>query len=68
MVDNLDGFKLAEIDLQIRGEGKVTGTSQSGISDLKIADLYVMITKFWKNLKVFWKYFRSNWKSSIEWS
>ena len=39
LVDNLDGFKLAEIDLQIRGEGKVTGTSQSGISDLKIADL-----------------------------
>ena len=39
IVDNLDGFKLAEIDLQIRGEGKVTGTSQSGISDLKIADL-----------------------------
>ena len=39
IVDNLDGFKLAEIDLQVRGEGKVTGTSQSGISDLKIADL-----------------------------
>ncbi len=39
IVENLDGFKLAEIDLQIRGEGKVTGTSQSGISDLKIADL-----------------------------
>ena len=34
-----DGFKLSEIDLQIRGEGKVTGTSQSGMSDLKIADI-----------------------------
>ena len=32
-------FKLSEIDLEIRGEGKVTGTSQSGQSDLKIADL-----------------------------
>ena len=31
--------KLSEIDLQIRGEGKVTGTSQSGMSDLKIADI-----------------------------
>ena len=39
IVENNDGFKLSEIDLQIRGEGKVTGTSQSGISDLKIADI-----------------------------
>ena len=36
---NNDGFKLSEIDLQIRGEGKVTGTSQSGMSDLKVADI-----------------------------
>ena len=34
-----DGFKLSEIDLEIRGEGKVTGKNQSGRSDLKIADL-----------------------------
>ena len=27
------------MDLQIRGEGKVTCTDQSGLSDLKIADL-----------------------------
>ena len=39
IVENSDGFKLSEIDLQIRGEGKVTGTSQSGMSDLKIADI-----------------------------
>ena len=38
-LDIKDGFKLSEIDLEIRGEGKVTGTSQSGQSDLKIADL-----------------------------
>jgi len=39
IVEHNDGFKLSEIDLQIRGEGKVTGTSQSGMSDLKIADI-----------------------------
>jgi ATP-dependent DNA helicase RecG len=39
IVEIKDGFKLSEIDLEIRGEGKVTGTSQSGQSDLKIADL-----------------------------
>ena len=39
IVNIKDGFKLSEIDLEIRGEGKVTGTSQSGQSDLKLADL-----------------------------
>ena len=39
IVSTNDGFKLSEMDLQIRGEGKVTGTDQSGLSDLKIADL-----------------------------
>ena len=39
IVNIKDGFKLSEIDLEIRGEGKITGTSQSGQSDLKIADL-----------------------------
>ena len=39
IISTNDGFKLSELDLQIRGEGKVTGTDQSGLSDLKIADL-----------------------------
>ena len=39
IVELSDGFKLSEIDLEIRGEGKVTGKNQSGRSDLKIADL-----------------------------
>ena len=33
-----DGFKLAELDLQFRGMGQLTGTQQSGFEDFKIAD------------------------------
>ncbi len=34
-----DGFKLAEADLAIRGEGEVFGARQSGLPDLRIARL-----------------------------
>jgi ATP-dependent DNA helicase RecG len=37
--DVKDGFMLAEADLEIRGEGQLFGTRQSGLPDLKIAKL-----------------------------
>jgi ATP-dependent DNA helicase RecG len=34
-----DGFELAEIDLQLRGEGELTGTRQSGMARFDVARL-----------------------------
>lgn len=39
MVETNDGFKIAEADLKLRGPGQLEGTAQSGVLDLKIADL-----------------------------
>ena len=39
MVRTTDGFEIAETDLQIRGPGDLQGTQQSGILDLRIADI-----------------------------
>jgi ATP-dependent DNA helicase RecG len=39
MVRSSDGFELAEIDLDLRGEGAVLGERQRGRSDLKLASL-----------------------------
>lgn len=39
MVQTDDGFKIAEVDLKLRGPGDLMGTQQSGVLDLKIADI-----------------------------
>ncbi len=39
MVRTNDGFEISEIDLQLRGPGNIEGTQQSGVLDLKLADL-----------------------------
>ncbi len=37
--DHRDGFRLAEIDLELRGEGEVLGTRQSGVAEYRFAAL-----------------------------
>ena len=39
MVSTNDGFKIAEADMNLRGPGDITGTQQSGLLPLTIADL-----------------------------
>lgn len=39
MVRTNNGFEIADVDLQLRGPGDLTGTQQSGLMDLLIADL-----------------------------
>ena len=39
MVETTDGFKISEVDLELRGPGNIEGTQQSGNIDLKIANL-----------------------------
>lgn len=39
MTTTNDGFEIAEVDLKLRGPGDIMGTQQSGVLNLKIADL-----------------------------
>lgn len=39
MVDTTDGFRIAEADLKLRGPGDLQGLQQSGILQLKLADI-----------------------------
>ncbi len=39
MVDTADGYKIADIDLQLRGPGNFFGREQSGLPPMQVADL-----------------------------
>lgn len=50
MLDYTDGFKLAEADLKLRGQGDFFGTKQSGVPNLYFADI-IRDIKIIKNVK-----------------
>jgi len=52
MVSTNDGFRIAETDLKLRGPGDLQGTQQSGVLDLKLANLVKdeQLIKFARNL------------------
>lgn len=39
MCDTNDGFRIAEVDMELRGPGDIAGTQQSGVVSFKMADL-----------------------------
>ncbi len=39
LASHTDGFELAEIDLQLRGEGELVGTRQHGVAQFRVAEL-----------------------------
>jgi ATP-dependent DNA helicase RecG len=39
MVRTTDGFEIADVDLKLRGPGDLDGTQQSGVLDLRLADI-----------------------------
>ena len=53
-----DGFIIAQKDLEIRGPGELLGTKQTGLADLKIADLQRdahLIPEVQKSANLIWK-------------
>lgn len=52
MVETTDGFKISEVDMQLRGPGNILGTQQSGVVDFKKLDIVkdASIIKDAKNL------------------
>ena len=47
LVETTDGFELAEVDLELRGEGQLLGTRQSGLSDLRFTKLRARPRRCW---------------------
>jgi ATP-dependent DNA helicase RecG len=39
MRDSTDGFKIAEVDLELRGPGEILGTRQHGLPDFRVSSL-----------------------------
>jgi ATP-dependent DNA helicase RecG len=39
LAEHQDGFRLAEIDLELRGEGELVGTRQHGVAQFRVAEL-----------------------------
>jgi ATP-dependent DNA helicase RecG len=54
MVSTNDGFQIAEADLKLRGPGDIDGLQQSGIVDLRLADIVrdEQILKYARNLAI----------------
>ena len=52
MLRTSDGFEIAETDLRLRGPGDIQGTQQSGILNLRIADIVhdEKVLKFARNI------------------
>ena len=46
LVDNHDGFKIAQKDLELRGQGELTGMKQAGMGELD----YLDIMRYWELL------------------
>jgi len=66
--DSNDGFVIAEKDLEIRGPGELLGTRQTGLAELKIADLVrdaALIPEIQQTAYLLWKKHPNNAKALI---
>jgi len=64
-----DGFVIAQKDLEIRGPGEVLGTKQTGLADLKIADLLRdahLIPEVQQHAYLIWKKYPQNAQAIIQ--